>query len=271
MPLRVWGTRMGLFSKLSGNSGQHQVILTACFPKSASTYISRNMAAILGYEVASLSGSRKSVSDPGNHLVREHDLTYGRLKKKCRKNIVAQNHTLATTENVGLINHFNITTFVLVRNLFDICMSYRDHILKDPNRDEVYAAYSEGYEQWSQERQLDFVIDLIIPWYIKFYVSWSRQDAFIVSYEDMVENPPEFFKRVFEYCGHDFSESEIAEKLDIKRQPEGRFNKGVVGRGSELSQSQQDRIIKYTEYYPDINFDQVLKRSHSSEQSTAAV
>lgn len=233
--------------------------LIACFPKSGSSYISRTLAAILDNEFIFIAGSRNNKIDREILLTNEQILTFDKLKQHAGKRFVSQAHCLATDRNIGLIKYFDITTIVLVRNIFDICISLRDHILNDANKKQIVAVISPEFPTWPEERQLDLIVDMFVPWYIKFYVSWHNCPQLMVSYEDMVNDQIEFFRSLLEHCGYKFSEHEIESKLNLDLQPEGRFNKGVVGRGNRLSQDQKNRILALLTYYPEVNFDMIIR------------
>lgn len=234
------------------------LILVACFPKSGSSYVSRNLAALIGYEFCFISGSIKNKPDKTILLTNEQILTYSKLLRCSRKNIVSQAHCLATDRNMGLIKYFDIKTIILVRNIFDVCVSLRDHILNDQNQKQIIAVVDNSYASLSSDRQLDFIVDFFVPWYLKFYVSWYRQSPFFVSYEDMLSDEKDFFCSLLDYCGKHQDIKFIGQKLDVNLQPKGRFNKGLAGRGSELTKSQKDRILNLLEYYPDVNFDRII-------------
>lgn len=233
--------------------------LVACFPKSGSSYISRTLAAILGTEFIFIAGSKKNKPDREIFLTNEQILSFEKLEPLSRKSFVSQAHCIATDRNIGLIKYFDITTIVLVRNIFDTCISLRDHILKDANKKQIVAIISSEFPSWPEEKQLDLIVDLFVPWYIKFYVSWYNCSQTMVTYESMVSNQVEFFRSLLKQCGHEFSKAEIESKLNLDLQPKGRFNKGVVGRGEKLSSDQKNRILTFLTYYPEVDFDLIIR------------
>lgn len=233
--------------------------LVACFPKSGSSYVSGTLAAILGTELLFIAGARKNKRDRDILLTNEQALTYVKLNSLSGKSFVSQAHCVATDINIGLIKYFDIKTIVLVRNIFDVCFSLRDHILNDVNRKQIVAVVSPEFPSWPEERQLDFIVDMYMPWYIKFYISWYNRSHSMFTYESMVSNQVEFFKSLLEHCNLDASAYEIESKLNLDIQPKGRLNKGVVGRGEKLSQDQRNRVLNLMTYNPEVNFDLITR------------
>src|SRR5207248_2790456 len=77
---------------------------------------------------------------------------------------------------------FGIRPVILVRRIEDIVVSLERDLKQKAQRPTVGTG-QEGYSfVWqdhctrdlSDERRLDFVIDLAVPWFVNFYVSWHR-------------------------------------------------------------------------------------------------
>jgi Sulfotransferase domain len=234
------------------------MILLASFPKSGSTFICNNMASILGYKSIFIPGPQKTKRAAQNLLTNDQDLSYSKLLRYANRNLVSQGHTVASAENMGLIRHFDIQTVVLVRNIFDVCLSFRDHLVKQPGVLHYAMPVSESFRQWPLDRQLDFIIDLVVPWYVKFYVSWYKQAPFFANYEHMVLDQVSFFRRVFLHLGVEICPEDIAGKIDNTQQQEWRFNVGKIGRGRSLSAVQKQRILAQFSYFPEVDFDQIV-------------
>jgi hypothetical protein len=75
----------------------------------------------------------------------------------------------------------------------------------------------------------------------------------------MLSNQVEFFRSLLNQCGREFSNAEIESKLNLDLQPKGRFNIGVAGRGESLSPDQKNRILTLLTYYPEVNFDLIIR------------
>jgi hypothetical protein len=117
------------------------------------------------------------------------------------------------------------------------------------------------------DKQLDYVIDFVVPWYFGFYASWhavereGRLNFQWMIYEEMIQDWNSAIREVLRICEIERSDEEIAIVLQsMKKKPRGqtRFNKGVEGRGKEtLSEAQRERILVLSEHYPEIGFSRI--------------
>ena len=115
---------------------------------------------------------------------------------------VSQMHMKGTYHNALLMNRFKIRQIILVRNIYDIVASLFDDLRK---KEEIsgYHIGKIGYsflwldsatKNMNDEDLIDMIIDLAIPWYVNFYVSWYRLteqnivNPIWVNYEDMMND-----------------------------------------------------------------------------------
>jgi hypothetical protein len=110
-------------------------------------------------------------------------------------------------------------------------------------------------------RQLDWVIDLAVPWFLSFYASWftGRQagevDFFWIDYESLCRDTAGQLRRIVQHLGLSRSDDEIEEAIQQTVGAPTRLNVGRAGRGAEmLTQGQKDRIAHLRAYYPHIDF-----------------
>ena len=97
-------------------------ILLACFPKSGSTYLSKIISSYENFRKVDL------VPSYGN---REQELDIRKLHQNKKYNYIAQQHVRSSFETEKLINQFELKTIILVRNIYDIIPSLRDHLIKE--------------------------------------------------------------------------------------------------------------------------------------------
>jgi hypothetical protein len=108
--------------------------------------------------------------------------------------------------------------------------------------------------------RLDMVIDLAIPWYIRFTADWSvaeaeaGRDCLWLRYEDLIADGADVVGRVLNFHGLNADPATIEAALAQARDGDSRFNKGVAGRGNELTAAQKNRIMDLTRHYPGIDF-----------------
>lgn len=255
MKIRNILVKKGKTTKPKGNKLSETYFISA-FPKSGSSFISLVLADLLKYQLVDIVYSH----------FREQDLYLPKMEGYKHVSTISKHHTLATVPNIDILKDYCVKPVVLVRNLHDVVISLRDHISKTlrwPHFDVPF-----DFNEWEESRQFDFLIDLAIPWYIHFYVSWKKQylnkkmDILFINYEDFNKNPLSVFKTMLEFLGHDFQNQDIEksiEKVKLMAKSKNRINKGVLGRGEAfLTPSQKERILDCTGYYPDIDFKEIL-------------
>ena len=226
--------------------------ILVALPKSSSTYCTRALAATLGADVYKdiVTQDRftpKDLSVPGIIAMRDHAT-------------VSQVHLVASGANLRIIRNFALPIVILLRNVFDVVVSLRDHMKTNPYFSSILIP--NNYAAVSEADRLDYIIDTAVPWMMTFYTSWmqalARGDvtAGFFYYEDMVRDPVRFFSRM---CGG-FGVTVSAEHVDatiahVEKSAETRFNVGVPGRGqAELSAVQITKIRRQADYYPGIDF-----------------
>ena len=242
--------------KIRYKEGKYVVI--AAMPKSGSTFLSHTIAEVAHYEHSYFAFTYKNI---------EQELYFPKMIDSYGLGTVVQQHFKANDGNIELLNGFRIKPLVLVRNLSDVVISIKDHLLKEKldNLPSVYP--SNRFREYEDEQQLDYIIDFIIPWYITYYVSWCHAEAdknieFLwLVYEAMINDWAGTVKQALEFNNIQHSQREIHDVLDnMRTKPNSstRVNKGVSGRGKNiLSEKQIARIIKLTSYYPDVNFKRI--------------
>ena len=122
------------------------------------------------------------------------------------------------------------------------------------------------YRSLDDETRIDLLIDNLVPWYFQFVASWSlaekqgRLDICWLSYEELIKDKPASITNVLKFYGLGAPlrgiEHLIRETESEKRK--SRFNKGIAGRGeAKLSESQKDRIRRYSRYFPTTDFSRI--------------
>ena len=165
------------------------------------------------------------------------------------------------------MERFGIQPVLLVRNIYDVIVSMRDHLLNE-RLDNLPGLYvPEEFSEFDSRLQLDFVVTNAAPWLISFYYSWvmaeksARLDVLWLNYEVIVADWPAALKRVLRYYGIDKSDADVETALNNllqKKKSQLRLNKGISGRGAEeLSAEQRQQICRMTLAYPGIDFSTV--------------
>lgn len=230
--------------------GRHIVI--ACMPKSGSTFLKHALCRITGWREASLTFA---------FLQNEEELYLPYLRAVATQDTVTQQHCRATIPNVQLMQAFAIRPIVLVRNLFDTIVSYADFFDGGAT---INTFFGGRWESFERAQRIDLMIDHVVPWYLAFYASWSdamargQLDCLLLRYEEMIADKPKALARIADFHALDIPEDActaavVAIEGDADKD-KTRYNKGVAGRGDELSDAQRERIGRLAAYYHDVDF-----------------
>lgn len=234
-------------------------IVVACMPRTGSTFLTTVLADITSFKRCPLNYA---------YGRNEQELYLPKLLDAYSFGSVTQQHFRATQANLQLLEEFEVRPVVLVRNVFDVTVSIRDYMLKEKASTWPTFYCDERFWDLTEERQFDAIIDLGLPWYFSFFVSWAEAartgEASILwlTYEDAQRDWSAAAKRILEFCDIQATDSQISAALaaTTNRSAESlRLNKGVVGRAeSILTVEQHDRIARFAEhYYPHIDFSMI--------------
>jgi hypothetical protein len=235
------------------SNGKYLVL--AAMPKSGSTFLSHTLCALTGYRHYYLACAYDNI---------EQEIYLPRVIDGFGSGRVVQQHFKANRPNLDVLNRFDIKPVVVVRNIFDLVASIRDHLVTE-RLDNLPSVYPSGdFLNFSSSRQLDFVIDMVVPWYITYYVSWyqaekQKEIRFLwVTYEELVADWGAGIRRVLDFSGIQKPYAAIAGAIEATRaepKERTRLNVGVPGRADTLlSSSQRERIVHLTQYYPNVDF-----------------
>jgi hypothetical protein len=240
--------------------GEKPMIIVAAAPKSGSTFLANTLIQLTG-----LRGFRLCAAYSTN----EHDLHLPALcliNSSDSSGCVSQLHMKGTFHNAALMRAFGIRPIILVRRIEDIVVSLQ-HDLRAKAQGRNFGTGREGYsfvwqdectQALSDEGLIDLIIDLALPWFVNFYVSWHRLcaqgavDALWLTYEQMVADKEGTLRQALEFLGLPETGPIDPELLSRKY---GNFRDGRTGLGSSLlTVRQKDRIRALFAYYPGVDF-----------------
>lgn len=238
-------------------SNRRDHLLVACMPKSGSTFLVNALSELTGYRYVYLAYAYERS---------EQNLYLPKLIDSFSFGSVTHIHLRATESTIDLMKMFSIRPVILVRNIFDIVVSIRDHMFNEGFEFPTFFC-DENFEDLDEKSQFDFIIEQGIPWYFNFYVSWhkaiseKRIEGLWLIYEEVVSDWHKTLRVVADFYGIDKADEEIDHALQqtaIKSKKKIRFNKGVVGRGlTFLTKEQRDRIVSMARFYPWIDFSKI--------------
>lgn len=250
-------------------------ILIACMPKSGSTFLSQSIAQIPGFRRERLVRGFER---------REQELCLVALRKAAEKSqrkrdefnaelvddatqkpsrapigFVVQQHLRQSKTTARLIDKFDLKPVVLVRNIFDLVLSIQDHYRNlSPAMSMAYV--DERIAGMDDSSVQDFIVDMVIPWYINFHVSWQHYDGCLrLSYEQVMADKKAAVLAVLDYAGADARSLEQTVTRSLEKAEAGftRKNVGKSGRGASISDDNKDRIRRMAAYYPDVDFSSI--------------
>jgi len=220
-------------------------ILLACFPKSGSSYLRELIHNLPDMEQVNLL--------PGYDR-REQELATDELILNHSKNYVAQHHTRYSQITEILMDNFRLQPVILVRNLFDVVESIHDHFF----REGIIMPFNfvpDEILKWEKSEIVNFITDMIIPWYFNFYVSWyHRNNKLLVTYDDVTQNTGDVLQKIIDFTHISCSKKDIDNSIECSSKLNTRLNKGVSGRGEKLSDDVKNKIISMSKYYKKIDF-----------------
>lgn len=221
-------------------------ILLACMPKSGSSFLSNSIGRLPGFRKTSL------VTHYGRT---EQDLDARLALRKSRYGYVCQHHVRYNEKTADILTSFSIFPIVLVRDIHDCVISLRDHMRRE-SVDNAMAFTEAHHLDMSDEELETFIVQMAIPWYINFYVSWRQcPNAYWVTYQELVAHPVGTIRGIADHVGlQNIAESQIEEILKSGDSSSDRMNVGRQGRGQALSNQNKETIRQYCAAYPNIDF-----------------
>jgi hypothetical protein len=250
------------------------LILVACFPKSGSTFLTSVITNLPGFTGGSFTAFHGSPSpaptkpgkEPPLGSRKEQELCRIHIKQLERFNAVAQHHVAASYHTMALIDEFNISPIVLVRNIYDALLSLAEHIVIE-SPEMPFAYFDDSIKEKDIEYRINAVTDLVSPWFIKFYVSWVKNmPGAIVRYEDVILGGSKSIYGLLSGIRKRDNTVMVGDKVSITETAvenaiiatsgqNTRFNVGVAGRGERIfSEDNKSTIRRLASYYPDVDF-----------------
>jgi len=235
--------RRFLAKRIFDQGGEH--LLVACQPKSGSTYLTKILANLPGFEEVNL------VPEYGR---REQELEENLLIEYQPRNYVAQHHVRYSEVTESLVRRFGLKPIVLVRDVFDVVMSLRDHLV-NTNLSIPMAYVPDEFLGWPDNIKHEFIVDMVVPWYFSFYASWyTQENKYFVTYSDLVSDTQKTIGGIVGTYGIPCTAEEIVSAITKAKVLNTRKNKAVEGRGAQLERHLKEQIINMTSYYKAIDF-----------------
>ncbi|MBV9993800.1 MAG: sulfotransferase domain-containing protein [Caulobacteraceae bacterium] len=226
-------------------------ILIACMPKSGSTFLTD--------VVASLPGFRRADLTPA-YGRRQQELDEVCLRRFAKSDYVAQNHVQHSDWTFELCRDYGVRPVVLVRDLFDVVVSLRDHLRNEGPVSPIF--FAERHHAALADDKLERMIARVaLPWYVGFYMSWRlAPDALLVRYEEAVAAPVQTVARILAFSGRTLPAKDIEAAVGkVRAAAASRLNVGASGRGAGLSRDVVRDVLDLIDFYPEAADDPYIK------------
>ena len=228
-------------------------VFVACMPKTASTFISRTIRRLTALGICPLYLAKTN----------EQDMSLMAMDRLHNQDTITFQHVRATPSNLFLMRHAGLVPVVTSRNFADVAVSVRDMIEKERARPffNAFIPYTDQFLQLDHSRQLDMIVDVLMPWFFSFYVTWHDACRFgncpasWLTYEQFLADKPGAIMAILAKHGIHRTREQVQGACDACNSDRNRVNKGVAGRGrQELSDDQLARLRAMADYYPWVDF-----------------
>ena len=230
-------------------------VFVACMPRTGSTFLTETLCELTGFKRVELTDA---------YAENEQELDVPRLLDAWSYGSVTQQHVVANRRTVELMREFGLRPVVLTRDVFDVVVSIRHFLLTEGcGKWPTFFTTDERFRRLDEATQYEQIVELGLPWYFDFFVSWSEVarrgalETLWIGYEAAVADWAATLRRIAAFYDLDVGEAAIDAALARTGSRAGalRLNKGVPGLGREtLDAATQERIRRYARFYPDVDF-----------------
>jgi hypothetical protein len=225
-------------------------IFVLCLPKSASTFFSHAVALATG---------RTNVLSMPVYGRREQEFDALATLAVRDRAVVLQSHTRFSVATRFFLAQAGTPPVLLVRNLYDSLISLWDHLLYEETDVPVALVAPHDLDREDAE-MLDFLIDIVAPWYVQFFAGWMRAaesevDLLVLDYEAVTADTAGAIESVCRHVGDPMPTTQVMSRaLETARNVKVRFNQGTTGRGASFGEERRARVERLAAFYPDVDF-----------------
>lgn len=226
------------------------LVYVAAMPKSAGTFICKTIADT--HKVPYLHFTDREGCC-------EFDIYHPGLLKHISNGGIVHQHTLGTEGNIHYLNQYQIPCVVLTRNIYDALYSFYEH-LEQYRNNWPFFQYPASYFEMQQEAKIDFLVSMVAPWFLQFYISWyhagkdKKINLLWLSYESFIRDNTAAINSI-EALLEIPAAQQIKTVTAVKSNEVQRVNKAVTGRGVKMITGPQKAWIQeMMAFYPDVDF-----------------
>jgi hypothetical protein len=226
-------------------------IYIACLPKSGSTFIANALVNITNFDFVQFQPLRGT---------NDHNINLDLFLTNLNRNTITQLHTKPNEHNALIFKKYELKVIFLNRGILDSITSFHSHVLNESDQWFMFTN-TEKYREWEIEKQFDFLIDLVIPWYINFLVSWKKVikeggiKVLEVDFDDFKQNNTKVINDILNFYGlHGFCNViDKGLKNSYSNKEKLRYNSSNSKISYSFSVLQIERIKIFLSYYPEFD------------------
>jgi hypothetical protein len=169
-------------------------------------------------------------------------------------------HMQALPANRYFMDALGLRPVIMVRAIPDMLASYADMLDADPLTPDNWLnlRLPQNYPQLSAERKGDFLIDMMAPWYMSYFATWTEYAAesssvLMLHYDEFRADPAAALEKLLAHSQLPRTRAQCETALQEVWEDRGglRYNKGVSGRGRQrFTSAQIGRLAKQLDFYP---------------------
>ena len=233
---------------------KHAWLISA--PKSGSTWLSVLLEEGLGWDTLRLM-PKDILREEVPEIMRFMQLS------RSRPVFTPRTHTRYSQSVHRMVEKADIGVIVQVRNIFDMVISYLDHLNNDRTGFIVPVAFMnfDSWKQLSDTEKTSFIIEMVVPWYFGFYCGWMTSNlmkdghVYLCQYERLKSDPLQELQRILDFLEEGRAETLLREIVEASDQKPTKMNYGFVGRGRlHLNDEQKAKIVSYASFYRGVDF-----------------
>lgn len=249
----------GMYSDayILGSLPKHrQQLWVIAAPKTGSTWLSKILENYFGWD-------RRNITPAFDRREQEPSLRVMAQASASEKILWAHTHTRVSTRTIELIQRVGICPIIQTRDLQDSLISYCDHCSKETPAAPMAYMDQPNWDELSDSSKMDFIVDLVAPWYFNFYAGWfanqlvQEKIAYVCAYENLVSNPVGEVVRICEHFKLAVDLHAIEAAVERTQHQHTRRNHGIVGRGKALLDAHKATLVRMRKYYPRIDFSSI--------------
>jgi hypothetical protein len=172
-------------------------------------------------------------------------------------------HMQAFAASRNLITALGLKPIIMLRDVADMLASFLDMLEVDPaaRAEGLNCQVPENFTQLARDTRLDFMIEMIAPWYASYFATWkdfADQDAnavCVLTYRDFCDKPAVVLHAALTHAGFSVSQAECDSAIIEVWGERGlfRFNQGKAGRSEHyFSPDHFARLRKLLALYPQL-------------------